>query len=1171
MTSVFDLSGPLLDGVFAIEASAGTGKTYSLTGLVARHVAERGLRSEQLLMVTFTRAATSDMRDRTRDACRSLLEVLEADPEHRAQLGADEWMLEGLPSEDEEVRRRAENVRSFLATYDEATITTIHGFCQLVLNRSGLLSPTVGEATLVGDAGETVAQVISDYLIGALSEHPDLFGDSPTKTARTINSAISDLEDIVKSVMSNPSTLRIPEISSNDSHGDISRLEPHVRWAVIVERIIANVHERRRASGVFGYDDLIHSVTALLLDADNDRIVRSLREQYRLVLIDEFQDTDVGQWTIFERAFIGSDPVGESNPEGALAIGVVGDPKQAIYRFRGADIDAYRSAIDSIDQRVELITNYRSNARLISAVNHVFDGVTFGDASITYRQVSARPGAVDEGVIGQVPFELRYVPYCEEAGSSRPTSGLKKAERIELENGTLDKWGTNNDLALDFIYADMLASISDMITSGEIIDKRGHRAKIRPGDIAILVRSHSHAERIRDVFAGAGIPTVRYRANSVFKSPACLEWRIFLSALAAPSRVDRARAAAVSVFGRSHLGTLLDPEKANVEVETWQSTIAQWGSDVRELGLPTVYFRLRADRHFMNRVMSEISGERLLTDLDHIAEVLSSIPELAPGAGAVDCLQVLDRLAEEAGEDDEFQRRIETDAESVHIATIHHSKGLEFPIVFLPTLTKMYPGNETPFVFSVDGRRVIDLATPVDWMWDDEPLARRDDRKAAASGDIAGDLMRMLYVAVTRAEQKVVMYWTPSRSAADSSIGRLLFAPREDGRRTIDPDSGVPTKGEVPKSNAVMRTILENLATQCADISVAEVARDRVFAREESIPKDEFEDVAVASFSRSEPLRRTGWGKWSYSGIANTLGTVHAAMAEPFVPGADEGHGRPARHGASIGDQQVVLFPDELSGAVFGSRIHEIFEAIDPADGDLSPEIHDEVAQRFGRHVNPEVQKRLCDAIEAVCRTPLGPSFGGRSLADLPARDRLAEMVFDMRIPDTPVAVARIGVLLQEHLDPSDAFVTYGESLVQRAGRIRMAGYLYGEVDAVFRLHRTDGSWSAVISDYKTNLLHDPGSADPLQAYDRSNLTRIMADDHYVLQAVFYQVALHRYLRWRVVDYRPDVHLGGIAYLFVRGLIGPETPLNAVGDPVGLFTWKPPISLIDALDRELTR
>ncbi|MFM8855664.1 MAG: UvrD-helicase domain-containing protein [Actinomycetota bacterium] len=566
MTRVFDLSGPLLDGVFAIEASAGTGKTYSLTGLVARYVAERGLRPDQLLMVTFTRAATSDMRDRTRDACRSLLEVLEADPDLRTQLGADEWMFEALPSDVAELQRRAANVRSFLATYDEATITTIHGFCQLVLNRSGLLSPAIGDVNLVGDASETVAQVISDFLIGTLSEHLDLFGDSPTKTPRTINSAISDLEDIVKTVMSNPSTLRIPQLESHDPHGDVSRLEPHERWSAIVERVISTVHERRQSSGVFGYDDLIHSVTEMLLDEDNDRIVRSLRDQYRLVLIDEFQDTDVGQWTIFERAFIRNDPTAEPDQNEPVAVGVVGDPKQAIYRFRGADIDAYRSAVDSIEQRVELVTNYRSNARLISAVNHVFDGVTFGDASITYRQVAARPGPVDEGVIGQIPFELRFVPYCAEAGSARPTSGLKKAEQVELENGTLDKWGPNTDRALDFIYADMVASISELISSGEIIDKKGRRVEIRPGDIAVLVRSHSHAERIRDVFSQAGIPAVRYRANSVFKSPAALEWKIFLSALAAPSRIDRSRAAAMSVFGRCHLGTLLAPDAGSVEI-----------------------------------------------------------------------------------------------------------------------------------------------------------------------------------------------------------------------------------------------------------------------------------------------------------------------------------------------------------------------------------------------------------------------------------------------------------------------------------------------------------------------------------------------------------------------------------------------------------------------------
>jgi exodeoxyribonuclease V beta subunit len=573
----------------------------------------------------------------------------------------------------------------------------------------------------------------------------------------------------------------------------------------------------------------------------------------------------------------------------------------------------------------------------------------------------------------------------------------------------------------------------------------------------------------------------------------------------------------------------------------------------------------------MNRVMSEVDSDRLLTDLDHIAEVLASTPELARGAGAADCLHVLERLADEAGDDDEFQRRIETDAESVHIATIHHSKGLEFPIVFLPTLTKMYPGNETPFVFSSDGRRVIDLASPVEWTWEGEPYPSRDDRKTAASGDIAGDLMRMLYVAVTRAEQKVVLYWTPSKSSADSSIGRLLFSPRSDSHRQIDRVSGVPVKGDVPKSNAVMRSMLEELAIQCADISVREVTRDSVCPGDVSSVDFVREEVAVASFGRREPVRRPGWGKWSYSGIANTLGTIHAALADPFVPGADEGHGRPSRKAPTIPRQSPILFPDDLSGAVFGSRIHEVFEAIDPASEGFSARIHHEIVQRFGRFLNAEVQARLSLAIEAACRTPLGPVFDGRSLTEFARSDRLAEMVFDMRISDTPLAVSRIGHLLMEHLDPSDPFVAYGESLVQRAGRIRMAGFLYGEIDAVFRLRHADGSWSAIICDYKTNLLHEPESSDPLMAYARPNLARVMADDHYILQAMIYQVAMHRYLQWRVADYRPDIHLGGIAYLFVRGLIGPDAPVQEFGDPTGVFTWKPPMSLIEALDRELTR
>lgn len=1168
MTAVFDLAGPLLEGVFAIEASAGTGKTYSLTGLVARHVAERGLRAEQLLMVTFTRAATADMRDRTRDSCRSLLRLLETAPLERSDLGADAWMLDVLSGDENVDVERAGNLRAFLGRYDEATITTIHGFCQLVLNRSGLLSPALGDVTLVGDASETIAQVVSDILIGPLSENPNLFGDSPSGSERSIGTCVADLEKIVKAVMSNPSTLRIPAVTTIDDRADVSEADAHEWWATTVERVLSVVHERRRAARVFGYDDLIHSVRDLLSGDDGQRVVRSLRDQFRLVLIDEFQDTDIGQWTIFDDAFVR--PTGRLDKASTVAIGVVGDPKQAIYRFRGADIDAYRSAVSSIDQRVELVTNYRSNSRLITAVNHLFDGVTFGDSTIAYRQVSSRPGPVDEGIVGQTPLEIRYFPYCTQGGSSPITSGLRKAERLELENGTLDKWAVNTDLAMDHVYADMLASIADLIGSGSLIDKSGRPRPIRPGDIAVLVRSHSHAERIRDEFAKARIPAVRYRASSVFKTSAALEWRIFLAALAAPSRIDRIRAVALSVFGRAQIGDVSDGLDGNTEIESWQRTIAEWSAEVHRLGLPSVYFRLRCDRVFMTRVMSEVDGERLLTDLDHIAEVLASSPEVARGAGAADCLALLDRLADEAGEDDEFQRRIETDAEAVHIATIHHSKGLEFPVVFLPTLMKMYPGGETPFVFSSGGRRVIDLATPVEWTWAEGSEQSRDDRKAAVAADITSDLMRMLYVAVTRAEHKVVMYWTPLRSAADSSLGRILFAPRTEGRVNIDPLSGVPEKGKIPKSNREMRETLEYFTNPCPDITIREVGHDLTAVPVVPPHEMESENVAVADFTRREPVRRPGWGKWSYSGIANTLGTVSAALAEPFVPGADEGHSRHARLAMSADTQQSLLFPDHLFGATFGSRIHEIFEAVDPSSPDFVSHLHHEVSRRFDRTVDSATVSSVVGAIEAVCRTPLGPLFEGGDLAAIAPKDRLAEMVFDMRIPDSPVAVSRIGRILTEHLEVGDPFIAYGETLVSSAARIRMAGYLYGEIDALFRIHRADGTWSAIVSDYKTNLLHEPTAANPLESYDRANLARVMAEDHYVLQALIYQVAVHRYLRWRIDEYRPDVHLGGIAYLFVRGLIGPDTPVGSHGEPMGVFTWKPPISLIEALDAELS-
>lgn len=1158
MSTEFDLGGDLVEGHFAIEASAGTGKTFSLTGLVARHVAEKGVRADQLLMVTFTRAASSDMRDRTRRQCRALLTALEAHGPERDLLVTGTWMEGCLSPSEDENRLRAARLRSFLARYDEATITTIHGFCQIVLQRAGLLSPLLHDPTFVGDSTELIAQVVADVLIGPVSGDPGLLGDTDIK----VTSVIDAFASTVKAVAANPSAIRIPSVPSGAV--SMTELEPHDRWARLVDEVLETIRRRRQSARIFGYDDLVTSVEEILGDSVGPRLVSSLRDQYRLVLIDEFQDTDTGQWNIFKRTFV--EPA-ESGRD--ISVGMVGDPKQAIYRFRGADIDAYRSAVHSVPHHVELRTNYRSDERLISAVNALFAGATFGNESIVYRDVRSRADTEGHGLIGHAPVEVRWVPYSSWSGSRLRSGRLTKQDKLLLAEGRLDRWTQATDRSMELIYGDMATTIRDLLDSGTLVDKTGTPRAVRPRDIAVLVRSHSHGDRIREVFDTAGIPSVRYRARSVFNSPAVQQWGIFLAALASPSRADRVRAASLSVFGTGTIEDLVTNQ--TVSIEMFQSRCADLAGDLIRHGLATLYFRERSRSSFMERVMSQPEGDRLLTDLDHIAEALSLRLDGSLGVPAADVVQLLEELSADSSDAEDLQRRIETDAEAVQIATIHHSKGLEYPIVFLPTAMKMVAAtDEVPFVFSSGARRVIDVASPVEWTWPDSPQSTRSDRKSAALDDVTGDLMRLLYVAMTRAEHNVILYWSPVKSSATSSLGRLLFGRDEHGSLVIDPASCVPRAVALTDSNAVMAERLDTVANLSSNIRVSRLDPTTIEPSDVDATPIDRRSVEVARFTRRVPVRRPAWRKWSYSALSARLGTTHGALAEPFVPGADEGVHRVVEATETVVEpEQIVLYPDSLAGADFGTRIHEILEAVDPTSAQVGESIRREVEARFSRRVSDETVDEMTRAIEATLRTPVGPALDGRDLSGIDTSDRLCEMTFDMRIPDAPVTLERIGELMLNHLSPDDPLRAYASRLLDRSRPIVLAGFLYGEIDALVRIRRPDGNWKVVVVDYKSNLLHASGERRPLDAYRRDELARVMAEDHYVLQALIYLVAVHRYMSWRVPEYRAEEHLGGAAYLFVRGMVGVDSPCDESGTPSGVYWWTPPESLIVALDLEL--
>ena len=326
-----------------------------------------------------------------------------------------------------------------------------------------------------------------------------------------------------------------------------------------------------------------------------------------------------------------------------------------------------------------------------------------------------------------------------------------------------------------------------------------------------------------------------------------------------------------------------------------------------------------------------------------------------------------------------------------------------------------------------------------------------------------------------------------------------------------------------------------------------------------------------------------GWRRWSFSSIKSERdGAVHAWQAPvelvPVVGGADEGDDAAPGGLDPVGDTSAgdtpsgLLMPwaDAGSGTAFGTLVHEVMERLDPTSDDIEDDVDQVVGMLLHRHRLRLDPKVVAAGVLASLRTPLGPVFDGLSLADIPASDRLAELDFEMTLAGASgrVPVSAIGEVLLATLASDDPMRPYAHELSEGRLEVVAAGYLRGSIDAVFRIPDPTCGHRYVVVDYKTNRLHERGAADPLAAYHPSSLPAEMAHTDYALQALLYSVAVHRYLRWRLPEYDPELHLGGIGYLFMRGMIGPATPV-ADGAPYGVFGWRPPAATVIALDQLL--
>ena len=1097
----FDVTAELPTGTVLLEASAGTGKTWTIGALVARHVAE-GTRLEDMLVITFGRAASREMRERVREHLRHVHRHV-ADPDLPTTDPVVGLLRTGT---DDEVAERVHRLRDALTHFDAATIATTHQFCQLVLRGLGVAGDSDPHARLVDDLSDLRDEVVDDlYLRGFAAGGPPAFSRQRAG-------------DIARAVTENPHAELDPS-RLDDGSAD-------ARMLGFAHRVREEMDLRKRRLGLLGYDDLLsHLATAL--EPEDSPARERMRQRWRVVLVDEFQDTDPVQWQILDRAF-----------SGHSTLVLIGDPKQAIYGFRGGDVDTYLTAAETASTTHTLDTNHRSDAPLVRSLGVLLGGAELGDPEIVVHPVRAAKetsrlgiadGVAPDGLLD--PVRLRVLP----------------SELVQVPGQQSISIGSIRPR----VAADCAAEITRLLARGATFDGR----PLRAGDIAVLAHTRAQLDHVRSALGAVGLRSIIVSSDSIYDSPAASAWLTLLEAMELTHRPERVRAAALTPFVGASAGDL--DARGDDLTEEIAHRLRTWAGLLARRGVAAVLAAATADG-LDARVLARTGGERLLTDLRHVGETLHQ-RVVTEGDGLASLTAWLrDRMS--ASRKEERARRLDSDADAVHLATIHASKGLQYPVVMLPFVADRWlPRPDVLHFHREDRTRCLDIGITSD--------EGRRDRLDRAAAEESGESLRLLYVALTRAQSQVVTWWFPSaKNTAPSPLHRILLG-RSRGQ------GAVPRSHPVP-GDETLRAQVEEWERQGA-LRVEVVDTPAPLPMPSAPPTGE---LSVRHFTRTVD---DAWRRTSYTALTRPMDEA-APPAADLVASEPEGTDRRDDEGSTPAapvdaDAPGEHLPSPMAelpvGAGFGSLVHAVLEEADAGAGDLRTELRGHIEEQIIHWPVPDLNREaLADALVEVVGSPLGPLVPGTTLRDIPARDRLCEMEFELPLGGGDSATgdavrsngeARLGDLadlMRAHLPADDPVLPFAEALDDPTlGDQPLRGYLTGSVDVVLRV----GDRHLVV-DYKTNWLGPVDTPLSTAHYDRAALREAMNHSSYPLQAILYGVVLHRFLRWRQPGYDPDRHFGGVLYLYLRGMAGPATPV--VNDhPTGVFSWQPPIALVEAV------
>jgi exodeoxyribonuclease V beta subunit len=1197
----------LQEGTTLIEASAGTGKTYTIAGLFLRLILERDLSVREILVVTYTVAATEELRHRIRQTLTGAQRAFAERASENVFLSA---LLRRHAGREADLAAR---LRRALDGFDEAPIYTIHGFCQRVLKDRAFETGSLFDTELVTDQTPLLRQAVEDYwrrhfyragrlpviislkhglspetlrpLIRDSLSRPFLRLLSPVE-GRDAESLAADLERVFQNLRETwrgerdrirshfgsgakwanrpynhdelmaeafrqvdaclgalefpPAALEALEIFRSsaiaagasrraklpppqhrffDLCNDLARAAEHYLIGVKLDAlryVERELPRRKNELKIQFYDDLLRRVHDALKGGGGGALATAMRRQYRAALIDEFQDTDPLQYEIFRRVFAAQ--------EGLLFL--IGDPKQAIYGFRGADVFTYLTASAHASQRYTLRENWRSESALVRLVNTIFGGSArpFVLEDIRFRPVVAKGEADKKPIMvdGQRPPALQLWFWRRTAAQiNRGAAGTQLPPLVVGEIARL---------------------LNGNVTVGD--------RRLLPEDIAVLVPLNRQAQQVQAALAERGVPSVLYTDANLFESREVLETQRLLAAVADPTREAQLSAAlATDLMG--YTGARLEAMRA--QEQEWQQILERF-RDYLELWVRRGFIQMF--RSFMQReqvrtrLLAFPDGERRLTNLLHLSEVLHRA-SVEHRLGITGLLKWIGEQREAQGPvAEEHQLRLETDEKAVKLATVHKSKGLEYPVVFCPfswrAATIEHGGEEQ--VFFHDGGLVRDLGSP------DYEAHRQQARVECLAEEV-----RKLYVALTRAKHRCYFVWGAFRDAATSAPAWLLHPPPD-----AKPDPVAAQEQHFPElDDDRILADLHRLAEESCD----DAGRPAIETRDLPEPTAEVFSPTRSVGPGLQSRRFTGaiardWRISSFSSLTADRGEE--------LPDHDEIGPAPRAEMPASG---IFAFP---GGAKPGTALHKILEKLEfnhwnqPATGDL-------VREQLRVHGLPEAEfaEAIMGMLANVMTAPLDERLPGLALEKLAAAQCLHELEF--LFPLRKVAPEMIGRLLREHrffergawegpgVRPSPGAAVLADGEVSERQSVRespelaapgdrrtpaqsasalepeglsffpVQGMLKGFIDLVFEF-----AGRFYLLDWKSNLL-----ASRIEDYNAAALAGEIRRRHYYFQYQLYTVALDRYLRLRVPGYRYERHFGGVYYLFLRG-IDPAHPQSGI-------------------------